>query len=42
MILFGVQTFLWGAETLNAVNHLAKQPLPVDVYYNEEDSYAIN
>ena len=31
-----------GAEKVNAVNYLTKPPLPVDEFYNEEDSYAVN
>ena len=30
-----------GAENVNAVNCLAKPPLPVDEYYYEEDSFAL-
>ena len=32
----------WGAEKVNAVNYLSKQPPPIDEYYYEEDSYAVN
>ena len=30
------------AEKINAVNYLSKQPPPIDEYYYEEDSYAVN
>ena len=30
------------AEKVNVVNYLTKLPLPVDVYYYEEDTYAVN
>ena len=29
-------------EKVNAVNYLAKPPLPADEYYYEEDTYAVN
>ena len=32
----------WGAEKVNAVNYLSKQPPPIDEYYYEEDSYVVN
>ena len=31
-----------GVEKINAVNYLAKPPLPNDKCYYEEDSYAVN
>ena len=34
--------FHWGVEKINAVNYLAKPPLPNDECYCEEDSYTVN
>ena len=31
-----------GAEKVNAVNYFTKPPPPVDEFYNEKDSYAVN
>ena len=31
-----------GAGKVNAVNYLIKPPLPMDDYYYEKDSYAVN
>ena len=31
-----------GAQKVNTVNYLYKPPPPIDEYYSEEDSYAIN